>query len=147
MRVTLNKIKDCRSWWDCYQKRFTNDNDRSTHYGVEVTIENGKTTRMARGIYDTTSRYRGRLLYFGTDRYITSPKIIDAIRDCIDGELAIRSVGYLDGSTQQLVDDLGVAEQAHITNMKWRKQAMACPQLTQKQAMELLKSRQDGGAL
>ena len=113
MKVTLNKIKDCRSIWDCYKKKFTNDNDRSTRYGVEVTIENGKTTRTARGIYDTTNRYRGRLLYHGTDRYVTSPKIIEAIRDCIDGELAIRWVGYLDGSEQQFVDEIGELSDKH----------------------------------
>lgn len=113
MKVTLNNIKDCRSLWDCYKKKFTNDNDRSTLYRVEVTIENGQATRTARGMYDTTSPYRGRLLYVGTDRYITSQKIIDAIRDCIDGELAIRWVGYLDGSEQQLVDEIGKLSRLH----------------------------------
>lgn len=128
MKVTLNTIRDRRSLWDCAKKRFTNGNGRSTLYGVEVTIENGKTTRTARGMYDTASRYRGRLLYHGTDRYVTSPKIIEAIRDCIDGELAIRWVGYLDGSEKQLVDAIGEALQAH------------------EQTMEMLKARQSGGA-
>ena len=128
MRVTLNTISDRRSLWDCHQKRFTDGNGRSTLYGVEVTIENGKTTRTARGMYDTTNRYRGRLLYHGTGRYITSPKIIEAIRDCIDGALAIRWVGYLDGREQQLVDDIGALSD------------------TYEQAMETLKSRQNGGA-
>ena len=128
MKVTLNKIKDRRSLWDCYQKRFTNGNGRSTLYGVEVTIENGKSIRTARGMYDTTSRYRGRLLYHGTDRYITSPKIIEAIRDCIDGALAIRWVGYLDGSEQQFVDEIGELSDKH------------------EQAMAMLKARKSGGA-
>ena len=128
MKVTLNKIKDRRSLWDCYQNRFTNGNGRSTLYGVEVTIENGKSIRTARGMYDTTSRYRGRLLYHGTDRYITSPKIIEAIRDCIDGALAIRWVGYLDGSEQQFVDEIGELSDKH------------------EQAMAMLKARKSGGA-
>jgi len=97
MKITLNELRDARTISDVYHKRHQDANGRSTLFWASITISQGTDNvarREARGHFDLTCKYRGRFVYHGTRRWVTSKRIISAIRSFLDDEIASADVGY-----------------------------------------------------
>ena len=85
MEIKINKLQDARTFGDARRKKHIDVNGRSTKFWASVTIEE----RELRGYFNTTDPNRGRwFINHKTHRGISSPKIIAAIRECLDNELA-----------------------------------------------------------
>ena len=98
MMIKLNDLKDSRTLIDVGRGKYTDESGRSTLYWASITIcqgTDGVAQREACGIYDTKSKYRGRFLYRETGRYMTSPRIISAVRAFVDQEIANSSIGFV----------------------------------------------------
>lgn len=95
MKITLNELVDGRTIGDVYDKRHTDESGRSTYYWASITISQGTdgvARREARGHFDTTCKYRGRFIYPETGRWVSSKKIINAIRAFLDDEISKRGM-------------------------------------------------------
>ena len=98
MMIKLNHLEDSRTLIDVGRGKCTDESGRSTLYRVSITIcqgTDGVAQREACGTYDTKSKYRGRFLYRETGRYMTSPRIISAVRAFVDQEIANSSIGFV----------------------------------------------------
>ena len=82
MEIKLNDLRDTRTFGDAKRNRHIDPNGRSTKWWASVTIT--AKARELRGHYDVTCPFRGVLMNPETGRFSRSPKIVAAIRECLD---------------------------------------------------------------
>ena len=84
MEIKLNDLRDTRTFGDAKRNRHIDPNGRSTKWFASVTITVSGKARELRGSYESTCSFRGVLMNPETGRFSRSPKIVAAIRECLD---------------------------------------------------------------